>query len=475
MAFHLGTRARYVVRYLGFAVLAVVTFVFALQMTFPYDRVKDKLVDVLSEKYEVTIGDVERGLMPGRMYFKAVTLRSRVDPTRTVNTGGDGMGSAKVSAEVVSTLYIERLEVDLGLLALLRGTASVDLDATIGPGHIAGNVTISKGETSVHLEGTNLPAASLPMREVVGLPMSGKIEFAANLDLPNAKNKAGRDAPDWSKAEGSFDLSCPSSCIFGDGKAKLMPKLANQRNSAFASGGIELDKLNIDSLVARVEIKTSKTDVKTLEVTKFETKSADGELHVDFTMTLASVLSDSMVNGCLRFRGSDALLKRSPKTHAAISTTGAPLNPSDNLFHIKLEGRVAEMRRLGQLCGAAANPNVDDISGQPRRPNLVVQPPEPPRTIPPNLGGPPPPPAMIPPPAGGPGQTVPPGGPPPPPGAAPLPGQPGGIPMPLGTDAGVPAVAEPPRGGLDGERERAAEPPLGSGSAGSASEPVRHH
>ncbi|MBA3463494.1 MAG: hypothetical protein H0T46_26295, partial [Deltaproteobacteria bacterium] len=57
MAFQLpqlGRRTRLVLRYVGFFLLAVVTFVFALQLTFPYDRVKDKIVEALSTKYDVT-------------------------------------------------------------------------------------------------------------------------------------------------------------------------------------------------------------------------------------------------------------------------------------------------------------------------------------------------------------------------------------------------------------------------------------
>ena len=88
--------------------LALVVFVFALQMTFPYGRVKEKVIDALSEKYDVTIGDVERGWIPGRLYFNHVLLKTR--------PGKD---------ETPSGLSIERLEVDLGLLALLRGAASV--------------------------------------------------------------------------------------------------------------------------------------------------------------------------------------------------------------------------------------------------------------------------------------------------------------------------------------------------------------
>lgn len=369
----LGPRMRKVVRYLGFAVLAVVTFVFALQATLPFDRIKDKVIEALSDKYDVTIADVDGGWLPGRVYFKAVTLRTR--PTKP--------------DEVASTLFVEQLRLDLGLFALLRGTAAVKLDAKIGPGHITGDLTASKDELSVDLAGDDLPSASLPMREVLGLPMSGKLRFTVTLDLPNEKSKAGKVGPNWQKAEGLVELACPSGCVVGDGHAKLKMKVANPGQQAFAKDGIEFGKLNIDSLVARAELKAGR-----LEVTRFEARSADGELHVDFAMALNQDTSQSLVTGCLRFNGSPALLKRDAKTATAISATGAPLGP-DKLFHIKLDGPLREVRRIGTLCGAAASKPMDNM-GAPARPNLTV-PPDPPHP-PGAVAIPPPPAAAIPPP-----------------------------------------------------------------------------
>lgn len=351
----LGPRTRRVVRYLGFVLLALVTFVFALQLTFPYDRVKDKIVDALSSKYDVTIGSVDRGIIPGRLYFNAVTLRTR---------------PAKAD-EVASTFYVERLEVDLGLLALIKGTASVRIDAKIATGHLKGKISLSKDATSVDLEGVDLPAANLPMREAVGLPMSGKLEFSVDLTLPNEKSKTGKTAPDWTKAEGTISFECPTGCTLGDGKTKLKPKLKNARSQAFAGEGIDFGKINVDTLVSNITIKDGQ-----LEMTKFEAKSSDGELHVDYSMTLAPEFGESNVAGCLRFKGSESLQKREPKTFAALTTTGASIGP-DNLFHIRLDGRFKEMKRLAQFCGPAVkNANMDDPSGGNSRPNLTVQPPE---------------------------------------------------------------------------------------------------
>lgn len=351
----LGPRARKVLRYVGFAALGLVSFVFAFQLTFPFDRVKDKIVDVLADKYEVTIGSVERSIVPGRVYFHALSLRTR--PAK--------------AGDVATTFYIARLEIDLGLLALLRGAVAVDLDAQIGSGEITGQVALAKSGTSIELDGEDLPSASLPMREVLGLPMSGKVRFAFELDLPSEKAKTGKVAADWAKAEGRVEFACPSGCTIGDGKSKLKLTTRNARQQAFldeSGGGIDFGKVNIDSLFANVEIKRGK-----LEVTRFDAKSGDGELHIELTMALAQDIQSSEVTGCLRFRGSDALLRREPKTHAAISTTGAPLGP-DNLFHITLQGPLRTMRRLGKICGPGTSTGTGSPGGTPPRPNLTVTP-----------------------------------------------------------------------------------------------------
>jgi len=428
---NVGPRARKVLRYVGFAVVGLITFTLAFQLTFPFGRVKDKVVEALSEKYEVAIGSVDGGIIPGHVYFKAVSLRTR--PT--------------TADEIATTFYIEQLELDIGLFALIRGNVDVDLDAKIGPGHIKGNIGLSKAATSIDLVGDNLPSASLPVREALGLPMSGKLGFVFALDVPTEKSKTGKVGPNWARAEGRVELACPSGCSVGDGKSKLRPKLKNQRSQAFAEGGIDFGKVNIDTLFASVEIKSGK-----LRVTKFDTKSPDGELHVDFEMTMNQDMDQSNVTGCLRFRGSDALLKREAKTHAAISTTGAPLGP-DNLFHIKLDGPLREVRRLGQVCGAAGG---EGSGNPPSRPNLTItpEPPPPAQSPPPAM----PPPAAAPPPPAGSADMSPPPVPPRPFVQAPSGGAPGPIPP---TDIGS---ADPSRG------PPAAPPPAGEPShLGSAS------
>jgi hypothetical protein len=275
------------------------------------------------------------------------------------------------------------------------------------------------------------------VREALGLPMSGKVRFVFDLDLPNEKTKAGKVGPSWLKAEGNAEIACPSGCTVGDGKTKLKFAIKNQRQQAFAEGGIDFGKVNIDTLLANVEIKHGK-----LDVTKFEAKSTDGELHVDFDLAFNQDMNQSLVTGCLRFNGSAALLKREPKTHAAISATGAPLGP-DNLFHIKLEGPLREVRRLGLVCGAAVNnKSMDNPGATTARPNLPVTPEAPPGPGTVAMPPPPTPPQPVPVPEGM-GGNIPhvspstPNGETPPPAAAPSP-----TPQPSGSMEPPPGVGQ---------------------------------
>jgi hypothetical protein len=200
--------------------------------------------------------------------------------------------------------------------------------------------------------------------------MAGKLDFAVDFALPNGSVK-GKRRPNWQKAAGAVSLSCPSGCTIGDGKTKLKCELKKKRSQAMLGDGIEFGTVTLDKLAAKVEVGKGR-----LEVTKFETASKDGQLHVDYAMELEPVLDDSKVEGCLRFAGSQSLLKRDAKTYTAISATGASMGP-DNLYHITLTGTFKRLRKLGKFCGPTVrDKNMDDPggTGKPARPNLTVQP-----------------------------------------------------------------------------------------------------
>jgi type II secretion system protein N len=378
----LGRRGTIILRYVGIVVLALVVFAFALQATFPYERVKDRAIEALSGSYDVTIGSVDRGIIPGNVTFNDVTLRSRT----------------KDPAEVPMVVVVKQIDVKMGLLALFGLNISTNLDLKIGNeksgyGHIKGNLTwpkFGKAGIAIALEGSDLPAGSLPMQAGLGLPMRGKVEFQVDLDLPVSKNKMGRTSTDWTKAEGTLDLSC-TGCTLGDGKAKLKPLLKNRSSQVMVGDGIEIGEITISALEAHAmftpavgdpDAHSSSYKPGKFELTKFDLKSPDGELHVDYLMTMATTIDESIVSGCLRFKPNESLLKneQGKKTYGAMSTTGAELR-SDGLFHIKLSDRFKDMKRFNAECGknapASKIGNGEDFTPHPMgRPTIQPTPPD---------------------------------------------------------------------------------------------------
>lgn len=406
-------RDKPVLRYLGYLVLAVVSFGFALQATFPYGRVKDRIVSELSKRYDVVIGGVERSLVPGRMTLTNVSLKSR--PTQPNQTP--------------TLLYLRRLELDLALLPLLSKKAKLGIEATIGDGTLTGEVMMAKDRVELAFHSDGLPGASLPLKDVVSLPVIGKVALDLKFESPLVRNTV-----DWTKVAAHLQLECPAGCTVGDGKTKLRPQVKRQNQAEFVKDGIEFNKVNIDKLLARFEIKKG-----VAKVAKFEALSKDGELKVDFEAKLEKVLNESQVTGCLRFKPSKELEQRDYRTALQLKTTGAPLGP-DDLFHIKLQGPMREVKRLGVVCGDGAGAATP---GTAPRPSLSNDPPPPPPPAPPAAEAPPatPPPAAPPsteaaPP---PPSTPPPSTPPPPPG--PPPSTPTVEPPPAPT-SGTPGVIE---------------------------------
>lgn len=400
----LGRRGTRIVKWIGIVFFTLLAFLFAFQATFPIERLRDYAIEQLSAKWDVTISSVDRGIIPGNLTLNGITLRSR--PAN--------------ADEPVTVIVIKEADIKAGLLPLLKLRLSFDLDLTVGSpkayGHITGNVTLAKfgkGGVKFDLEGDDLPGESLPLKSQLGLPMTGKLNFAVALDLPNSKNKMGRESTDWTKVDGSLDLSC-TNCTLGDGHTKLKPLLKNKSQQVMVGDGIDFGEVHIASLSAHAVFTAAVGDPDAhssgykpgkFDITKFELKSPDGEVHIDYTMTMATTIDESIVAGCLRFKGDESLLKREEgkKTYAAISTTGAELR-SDGLFHIKLTDRFKDMKRLNMDCGPNAPGsklgNGEDFSpahagGVTTRPMPSITPsiPQPTITTPP----PPPPPQQPPP------------------------------------------------------------------------------
>lgn len=340
MALAIGPRMQKAAKVLGFVLLGVVSLLFFLQMTFPYARVKDRMVDSLSNKYEVSVGAVRRGWLPGKMIMEKVTLRSR-----------------QVKADdVQSTMFFPRVEIDVGVLGLVRGVAGVDVDVEMPGGkHLVLTVAVSKQQFSVHVKGDKVPAQGLPTREYAMMPMAGALNILADLTAPLERNRV-----DWSKLVGRVSLACPTGCTVGDGSRVKFPTL-NQRSEAMMGKGVEFGPVNVDRFAAQMDFAKG-----IAKISKWDFQSKDGSAKLDIEIKLDKVFGNSAIEGCVRYDASDELRKRVPSTHSQIMVIGGMKGP-DGLFQVHLSDRVGHMRKLSQLC-----PDLGSTPGTNQRPNLTI-------------------------------------------------------------------------------------------------------
>ena len=320
----LHERHRRILRWLGYPLLALVVFSFTLQLTFPYDRVKDKVIELLSEQYDVQIVSASPTIVPGGMVLDTILLKSR--PSQ--------------AGEEPTMIAIDRLTVDVGLLALLLGRVNVDFVAEMGEGEIVGDITVSPSELAVEIGTEALELESIPgLRDALGLPMKGGLDAQLVVTLPEQR---------WDLAEGSVTLACPG-CVVGDGKSKIKPKAPSnpRRTSFFAAEGLTVPALNLGALEGKISIIGGKGVID-----RFSASSVDGDLAIHGTVEFGREFGESRFGqACMKFRLSDQLKQREAEFGNVPSLMGAPLD-GDGYSNVIMSGKLAGMRWIAATsCG----------------------------------------------------------------------------------------------------------------------------
>ncbi|ACY15151.1 type II secretion system protein GspN [Haliangium ochraceum] len=315
----LSDKQKRILRWVGYPLLALLVFSFTLQRTFPYERIKEKIVELAKPSYDVEIVSVEPGFWPGAMVLETILLKSK----------------PKTPSEEPSVILIDRLEIDIGLLALVVGTAAIDIEATLGEGTVSGEVSVTSSQLDTHFVTEDLSLDAIPgIQAVVGLPMKGNLNAEIDLSVPESR---------WDLAEGLVTLSCPG-CVAGDGEAKIKPRQRRGRAAMFGGEGLTVPALNLGDLSGRVVIGNGRGVIE-----EFEAESVDGVLAVRGEVQFAAALAEARFEqACLRFRLSDALKQREPEFGNVQLLMGAP--PQDDGFsNIKMLGKVSEMRMLAAV------------------------------------------------------------------------------------------------------------------------------
>jgi type II secretion system protein N len=312
------------VGWLGYPTLYLMLLGLFARCTFPYERVRDRLVAEFNTKQASAGMRIEIAEMSG--YWLSgieaegvkVTRTSAgvttattpaaatpppppppppVTPATAASTGAvpTDAGASTEDAKPHVTI-IDHVYGSVSLLRLLFGTTAGSFGMQMQSGEIEGKFSSSSDSQSLELSLTKVNVGDLPMiSDLAGLPLKGTVDGKLEVELPEKKA---------TKAEGKIELNM-SGIAAGDGKAKILKvialpelKLGNVRLNATITDG----RLKIDSMSA---------------------KGPDFELLLDGSIRLREPIPMSMLDIGLEFRFMDSYKNKNDITRGLFGAPGA--------------------------------------------------------------------------------------------------------------------------------------------------------
>jgi type II secretion system protein N len=404
-----------------YALFGIIAYLTALVICFPYTRVRDLAIAMAAQVgYDAEIGSAGPAF-PFGVAFGDIVVRSR-----TLGSNGKPMQARFESARVPF------------LPVILSGGNALELVLNGFGGRIALDLATRKGgpmHYGVDIDDVNL--AELPgARESWNLPLTGLLHLHARLDARTDR---------FADSSGEIEFKC-TTCTLGDGKAAVKFGGGNP----FLAAGLTLPRVRLGDFAGRISIEKGVARAQGVAI-----KSADAEVTLEGDVVLRDPTAHSGVNGYLRFKLGEALLRSASAIASVLQVAGAPGLRPDGFYGLRLAGTFSALQAVlsptspvapalgpGRMGARAA---VVPTSGQ-QQP-LPVPAPFPRAAGAPAPAPPPPPPPPSPPETAAP--PPPPEAPPPPP---PPPAQPPPSPVAAAQEAPVetpPPPAEPPPPGAD--------------------------
>jgi type II secretion system protein N len=314
-------------RWLGYPLFALLAFVYAVHLTFPYNRLQPVLEKAVGDGFDLDIEDIGPGWFPGDLVVKNASLTSH----------------PKREGDKPITFTVDRLDVDLAVWQMLGSKGKepgAEIRAQVGEGVINGGIDVdADGTVAVTLDSEGLPLGEVPgvASALGGVPMEGGLNVDLAINLPAKKHAEGASKHEysWGDLSGAIDLSC-TACTVGDGKTVAH---SNAPGSSGMGGGLTLPKLRLGSLAGRLEIAKGVG-----RFVKFGGKSPDGEVMIDGRITFEDPFTRSQVLGYMRFKADPSLLARDARMADMLTVSrGSSLRP-DGYMGVKIWGAINAWR-----------------------------------------------------------------------------------------------------------------------------------
>ena len=316
----------------GYIAFYLFAFFFAAYLTFPYERLRDRLVAEFAadqkgrpSNQRLEIDELEP------YWFTGVRARG-VKVTIAAPAKAAGESTAPTVIEV------EELRARTGVFAKLLGKTKVNYFVKGFGGEISGTFVDSAAERRIEMDIDDIAVSRLDaLVAAVGLPMAGSMKGEVNLVFPERRA---------SKGEGQVKLTITDLSV-GDGKAKIKNTIA-------------LPKMNVGELGFDAEVQSG-----VLKVNKLAASGGDLEIATDGKIQLRDIPLESVCDLYLRFKFSDAFKGRNETTRTIF---GAPGSTAPALF--ELDPSIKSAKRSDgfygwHMLGNLTTPKFDPFSGNP--------------------------------------------------------------------------------------------------------------
>jgi type II secretion system protein N len=278
---------------LGYPVFYLVCFFIFASLTFPFERLKEKLVFSFNAQQkpgpgqqELHIDELHSNFITG---VKAVGVKLSSLPSE----------AGKPPVE----LKIESAKARISLLPLIVGNKNVSFHLDAFGGEVDGVFELHGKDRHVEVELSGVDLKQIdPLTATLGLPIEGRINGTVDLTMPEGKA---------SKGSGTVNLEAADVAI-GDGVAKLK--------------GVALPKLVVGPLAFVAEAKEG-----ILRVTKFGASGKDVDFSGDGRVQMREMATDSVCDLNVKFKVADAYRSKNDITK---SLFGAPGSSQPALFEL---------------------------------------------------------------------------------------------------------------------------------------------
>jgi type II secretion system protein N len=295
----------------GYPVFYLLCLAVFAALTFPYDKLRQRVVATFNADQRATSGQQELQIDQMSGYWLTGV---RVRGARLLSA------SPTEPNKPPSKIELDEATVRYSILSALIGNSSVSFDVYAFGGEASGSYDVHGKDKAIDvtLDGIDLGGVE-PIVQMLGIPVQGKLSGTVKLTLPEGKP---------SKGAGSVALEATGVSV-GDGKAKL-------------KGALALPKIDVGTLTFTGDAKEG-----VLKISKLAAGGKDLELQGEGRITMRESLGDALCDASARFKINDAYRSKSDITK---SLFGAPGSNAPALFELA-DPKIKQAKRADGFYG----------------------------------------------------------------------------------------------------------------------------